>query len=315
LFVASAAGATSPERYAEGLRAQIVVDPRGTDAAMLRPAPSGRVRIAGGTFTMGSSPVDMLRGVQLCQREPLGSVTIPRVQNNSVVRVSIHCDFHRFEAEALAHSVTLRAFSIDRTEVRVADYMRCVTVGRCAVPGFTPGDPRFSQPDLPVVLVSWEDARDYCSYAKGRLPTEAEWELAARGVEGRTFPWGDVWNGHLANHGALALDRTDASDGFAGLAPVGSFPDGKTALGVLDMAGNAAEWVADAYDEDVFLHVPPSYPPVPETNPHHEAGAQRVFRGGSYLDGAADQRSANRYMTYPTQRMADVGFRCASDEP
>ncbi len=262
---------------------------------------------------MGSSPMDMLRGIQLCQKEPLGAVVLPIQDPNGVVyRRSAHCDKDRFESEALAHTVTLSAFFLDRTEVRVADYMRCASAGVCSAPGFSPGDARFARPDFPVVLVSWEDARDYCAFAKGRLPTEAEWELSARGLEGRTFPWGNMYNPHLSNHGSIALDPTDATDGFAGLAPVGSIPDGKTPLGLLDMAGNAAEWVADAYDLDTAGEVP-AYGPTPETNPRHDVGGRRIIRGGSYMQGADAQRSAARTMTYPTRRLPYVGFRCAQD--
>jgi formylglycine-generating enzyme required for sulfatase activity len=216
-------------------------------------------------------------------------------------------------SEGVTHPVTLSPYFIDRTEVTVADYTRCVSAGRCGAPGFSASDARYAQPSFPVVLVTWEDARDYCTFARGRLPTEAEWELAARGLGGRTFPWGEVYNPHLSNHGSLALDVTDATDGFEGLAPVGSIPDGKTALGVLDMAGNAAEWVADAFDPDqVYEQVPP-YPPTPETNPRHDAGSRHIIRGGSYMQGADFQRSAARYGTYPTRRLPYVGFRCASD--
>jgi len=317
-LAASIASATLPQathtsRYTEGLPIRQSVDTHGAEVVVLRPSPIGRVRIPGGTFTMGSSPMDMLRGVQLCQREPLGTVVVPFEDSNGVVhRHSAHCDVLRFEAEALAHPVTLSPFWIDRTEVRVTDYMRCASAGACSAPGFSPSDVRFAQPNFPIVLVSWEDAKAYCSFAKARLPTEAEWELAARGLEGRTFPWGNVYNPHLSNHGSIALDPTDATDGFAGLAPVGSIPDGKTPLGLLDMAGNAAEWVADAYDPDNAGEVP-AYGPQPETNPRSDIGSRHVVRGGSYMQGADAQRSAARSMTYPTRRLPYVGFRCAED--
>lgn len=318
VLAASLAGATSPRdrqtnRYADGLTIRQVGETRAGDVVMLRPAPAGRIHIAGGTFTMGASPMAMLYGLQLCKREPLGNVLLPiELRTGHVDHQSMHCDVHRFESEGAAHAVTLSPFWMDRTEVRVADYQRCAATGACNAPGFSPGDARFSQPDFPIVLVSWDDARAYCSFAKGRLPTEAEWELAARGLEGRTFPWGNVYNAHLSNHGSIALDPTDATDGFAGLAPVGSIPDGKTPLGLLDMAGNAAEWVADAYEADSVGEVP-IYPPAPVTNPRSDVGARRVVRGGSYMQGADAQRTTARLMTYPTRRLPYVGFRCAQD--
>ncbi len=312
MFVASVAGASSPERYSDGLSARALGN-TSDGITVLRAAPSGRILVPGGTFTQGSTAIEMLQGVQLCQREPLGQVLVPISDSHGIIhRRSLHCDVERFEDEAVAHSVTLSPFWIDRTEVRVADYLRCASSGACSAPGFSLGDARFALPDLPVVLVSWTDARDYCAFAKGRLPTEAEWELAARGLTGRTFPWGNVYNPHLANHGSIALDPTDATDGFAGLAPVGSIPDGRTPLGLLDMAGNAAEWVADGVDPDPGGEVP-AYAPVAVTNPHHDTGARRVVRGGSYMHGADSQRSAARMMSYESRRTPFVGFRCASD--
>jgi formylglycine-generating enzyme len=314
VLATSVAGASSPERYSQGLT-QRTTDDAHAGVTLLRPPPLGRVRIPGGTFTLGASPMDMLRGVQLCQREPLGSVLIPFEDRAGIIhRRSAHCDVLKFEAEGVAHPVTLSPFWIDRTEVRVSEYMRCVSAGACSPPGFSQSDARFAQPDFPVVLVTWDDARDYCSFAKGRLPTEAEWEFAARGVEGRAFPWGNAYNPHLSNHGSIALDPTDASDGFAGLAPVGSIPDGKTPLGLLDMAGNAAEWVADAVDPDGTDIFPQAYGPTPQTNPISTTGSRRIVRGGSYLQGGDSLRTTSRLLAYGSRRMPSIGFRCAADD-
>jgi formylglycine-generating enzyme len=313
VFATSIAGATSPERYAQGLEQRTTDDAR-AGIVVLRQAPQGRVRIPGGAFTMGATPMDMVRGIQLCEHEPLGMLKLPIADANGTYRRSAHCFVQKFEAEGVAHTVTLSPFWIDRTEVRVSEYMRCVSSGACSLPGFSLGDARFANPDFPVVLVTWDDARDYCAFAKGRLPTEAEWELAARGAEGRIFPWGNVYNPHLANHGSIALDPTDATDGFAGLAPVGSIPDGKTPLGLLDMAGNAAEWVADAVDPDVSDILPTPYDPSPQTNPVSTSGSRRIVRGGSYLQGADAQRTTSRLIAYPSRRLPSIGFRCASSD-
>jgi formylglycine-generating enzyme required for sulfatase activity len=277
----------------------------------LRVPRSGRVRIPGGKFVMGSTPQEMQEGMQLCAKEPLGMICL-RDDETAFWTVP-----RRVRAEGHAHEVTLSDFELDVTEVTVERYQRCVSAGICGRPGFPTGDPRFALPNLPVTHVSWDDAASYCQWVGGRLPTEAEWEYTARGRVNNTFPWGKVWNPHLANHGAYTLADTrlsyaeaDASDGYAGLAPVGSFPDGATPTGVLDLAGNAAEWVADFYDrvEEQF-----GYAMGAVTNPRIVAFSQHghVIRGGSYETAAWELRSAARFASrFPSP---DLGFRCAAD--
>jgi formylglycine-generating enzyme required for sulfatase activity len=292
---ASADRGTIPTALARGL-APAPEHARARGVVVLRPPREGRVRVVGGTFRMGSTPVEMARAVALCRREVLGN----------------HCDdpgiANGFRAEGRDHEVTLMSFDLDRTEVTVRAYERCVEAGACAPPGYPPGDARFDRPDLPVTHVRWDDATAYCAWALGRLPTEAEWELAARGTERREYPWGNVFNPHLANHGALAQDETDATDGFVNLAPVGSFPDGATPLGILDLAGNAAEWVMDLYDLDDNNF---GYGGAPQVSPKGpQSGSTHVIRGGSFAEGAAWMRGAAR-STIIYARHPSVGFRCA----
>jgi formylglycine-generating enzyme required for sulfatase activity len=250
---------------------------------------------------MGSTQAQLARAIGMCEREVLAT----QCSENELIAL--------VRSESVAHPVTLSPFEMDVTEVTVADYARCASAGWCAPPALSPEDARFARPDLPVTHVRWDDANAYCKWAGGRLPSEAEWEYAARGTEGREFPWGNVYNARLANHGALADDPTDASDGFVGLAPVGSFPDGATPLGLLDMAGNAAEWVADVLELDRFGH-PVGYADSAEVNPKPKTagGGNHVVRGGSYRDAPMWLRGAARDTT-SLPRPAKVGFRCVAD--
>jgi formylglycine-generating enzyme required for sulfatase activity len=252
----------------------------------------------GGSFIMGSSPADLKRAELLCQQEAFSLMC-----NEEDVRRS-------FLAEAPAHEVTLSPYAIDRTEVTVRAYTRCVEAGVCAPPARGSHDARFDRPDLPVTYVDWDAATTFCAWSGGRLPTEAEWEFAARGPEERQYPWGNVYNPLLCNHGAFAADRTDATDGFVGLAPVGTYLDGATPLGVLDLAGNVAEWVYDRFDPDPQLGF--GYEPASRVNPKGpRSGALHVIRGGSYLKGAPWVRGAARDGALGPSPI--VGFRCAAD--
>lgn len=276
--------------------------PRGTGA--LTPSPSSRALTGGvvtlitpgpaeilfprGTFTMGSSRVEVQLALDACRREPLGT----------------ECKPEMFENELDAHRVTLSPFWLDRTEVTVQDYQRCVETGACAPPPYHLGARRFDAPSLPVSLVSWEDARAYCAFAGKRLPTEAQWERAARGLSGRRFPWGYHYATRRANHGTWALDNTDASDGFAELAPVGSFPQGRTTEQVEDLAGNVAEWTLDAYED--------GYEAMPVQDPSGPAfGTFKVVRGGAYSFGMPWLRGAARMFRKASTRAPYLGFRCA----
>jgi len=271
--------------------------PAARGEVVLRLPLEGRVAIPGGSFVMGSSPLEIQRAVLSCRGEQLG----------------VLCDAERvgsqFKAEGPPHEVTLSPYALDRTEVTVARYGRCVATGACIAPTRGAHDARFDRPELPVTYVDWDAATAFCAWAGGRLPTEAEWEFAARGAAERAYPWGDVYNPYLCNHGAFASDATDATDGFTGLAPVGSFLDGATPLGVLDLAGNVAEWVSDRFDDRPDGE---GYPAASQVNPKGPAyGAGHVVRGGSYASGSAWLRGASR--TVAIGSSAEIGFRCAAD--
>jgi formylglycine-generating enzyme required for sulfatase activity len=162
--------------------------------------------------------------------------------------------------------------------------------------------------DYPVIWVTQQQAADYCAWADARLPTEAEWEYAARGSEGRLFPWGNTFDGQCLNYCdancTLGPNDPTVDDGYADTAPVGSFPSGASWCGALDMAGNVREWVADWYAP---------YPAERQENPTGPAtGELRVPRGGSWLDGPDGARTAQRGGSAPDYARYKEGFRCAS---
>ncbi|MET0593392.1 MAG: SUMF1/EgtB/PvdO family nonheme iron enzyme [Polyangiaceae bacterium] len=300
--------AAGPRGGAVDARAPLAprVESRSSAVVALRSPGPDQILIPASTFTMGSRQPELDRVIALCKKE---------------IRLEEYCD-RIFLNELEAHEVMLSAYAIDRTEVTVRAYRRCVEIGRCAEPPFGSGGQRFDRPEYPVTLVTWNDADAYCRFAGGRLPTEAEWERAARGRMGREFPWGNLYNEHLSNHGALGIDNTvlallglensDDSDGFLELAPVGSFPAGRTPDGIDDLAGNVEEWVADAVDDVVSLR----YAAVSEVNPKGAAvGLFRAVRGGSYEAGAERVRSANRSFRPGSERQPYRGFRCVHPAP
>ncbi len=213
-----------------------------------------------------------------------------------------------YDDERPQHTVYLEAFLIDKTEVSNSQYQRCVDVGACQQSKYF-GDSVYNNAGQPVVGVSWEDARAYCAWVGQRLPTEAEWEKAARGTGGRIYPWGNEFDGNRLNYcdSNCPSDQKDVgvSDGYALTSPVGSYPAGASPYGILDMAGNVWEWVADWYDENYYISSPSSNPAGPG------AGNNRVLRGGSWDDNPDYVRSGARGWYSPDARFGDFGFRCA----
>jgi formylglycine-generating enzyme required for sulfatase activity len=257
----------------------------------LRAPASTMILVAGGSFVMGSTGDDVVAAVLDCQSEPGGD----------------RCETTLFANETPLHKVTLSAYWLDRTEVTVGDYARCAATGRCRPLPLGEGARRFDKPEYPASLVTWDEARIYCEYRGARLPTEAEFERASRGAVGRRYPWGNLYNAHASNHGRIAWQMTDATDGYAELAPVGSFPAGRTPDGFLDLAGNVSEWVADRYApeyEDAEA-VDPMGPAVTASTP------ARVVRGGDYRSAAPWLRGAAREFQEPSTRRPWLGFRCA----
>lgn len=204
------------------------------------------------------------------------------------------------------HEVTLSPYWLDKTEVTNAMYAACVAAGVCAASSFA-NDNSFNGDDYPVVGVSWNDADAYCAWAGGQLPTEAQWEYAARGDDGRLYPWGNEWDGALANFcdTNCTYDWRDpnVNDGYALTAPVGSYaPGGDSWIGAADMVGSVWDWVDDWYA---------AYENTPQTNPTGpESGDRKVLRGGSWYSNPRYLRAANRDFYSPTTRNDLFGFRC-----
>jgi eukaryotic-like serine/threonine-protein kinase len=241
------------------------------------------------------------------------------------------------ESERPEHTVTLNGFWIDKTEVTNAMFQAFVQannyqteaerIGKAyfldlnlktwqRIDGIDWQHPRGTESNLiglntyPVVDVSWNDATAYCAWVGGRLPSEAEWEKAARGIDGNIYPWGGATpSGNLLNFadGNLDLDWADKkmNDGNPLTAPVGSYPDGASPYGVLDMAGNVWEWVDGWYD---------AYPGGDKTASPDFGVTYRVLRGGSWDYPVDYARSANRLRGTPYDAGSNIGFRCARSQ-
>jgi formylglycine-generating enzyme required for sulfatase activity len=197
--------------------------------------------------------------------------------------------------ESPRHRVYLDAYHIDKYAVTNALYERFMRATGRQAPAFW-NDSKWNGASQPVVGVSWHDAEAYCRWAGKRLPTEAEWEKAARGTDGRKYPWGDQWDSSRANSSESKLGRTT---------PVGSYPSGASPYGALDMAGNVWQWVADWYDKDYYKRSPERNPRGPES------GQSRVLRGGSWGSNPIHLRTAYRDDETPGYRRYGIGFRCA----
>jgi formylglycine-generating enzyme required for sulfatase activity len=207
--------------------------------------------------------------------------------------------------EKPVHQVYLDAFWIDQTEVTNAMYARCVADGGCTPPSSPRSSTRSSYygnsefDDYPVIYVNWNQANVYCDWAGRSLPTEAQWEKAARGTDGRRYPWGESISCNQANYRNCAGDTTK----------VGSYLDGVSPYGMYDMAGNVWEWVNDWYDSSYYQTSPSSNPQGPTS------GQFRVLRGGSWSVIVSGVRSVVRSWDDPSVTLSDFGFRCSPASP
>ncbi|MBN1139455.1 MAG: SUMF1/EgtB/PvdO family nonheme iron enzyme [Anaerolineae bacterium] len=257
------------------------------------------------TYTLTSTPT----GTLTMTPEPPKPTATPEKDGMEMVFVpagtfwmgSAAGDEGAYDDEFPQHEVTLDAFWIDRTEVTNAQYRLCVQTGACQASDLA-GDSDYNGDTQPVVGVDWSDAQAYCAWAGRSLPTEAQWEKAARGTDRRAYPWG---NQTATCEYAVMDDGSGNGCGQGSKAwPVGSKPAGASPYGALDMAGNVWEWVADRYGEDYYAQSPREDPAGPEN------GALRVLRGGSWYDSRNIVRAAYRGRLGPSYSSDYVGFRC-----
>lgn len=265
-----------------------------TTATTRPPTPTATVTARPPTPTpgIGSTRVSRIDGmVQVYV--PAGSFTMGSISINLLAEPN----------EVPRHTVTLDAYWIDQTEVTNEMYALCVADGACNLPVDKSSITRIryygnaTYANYPVIYINWNDANNYCRWRGHSLPTEAQWEKAARGGDGRSYPWGNENpTCNLLNYDNCVGDTTE----------VGSYPAGASPYSVLDMAGNVSEWVGDWYDENY-------YDISPSTNPIGPLlGNFRILRGGSWFDTSKDIRLTARANVDPDDRVGIFGFRCVA---
>ena len=259
-----------------------------------------------GTLTMEKIRLD-IASFNLGRRSPIAPVDIKTSALDGMEQVYVpEGDFWmgkgevRKNADSPMHSIHLDAFWMDKYEVSNAMYLKCMQAGACTdMVSDNLTYRNWIYRDHPVIYVAWEQAGLYCQWAGKRLPTEAEWEKAARGTDGRQYPWGDDWpNPRLANFEESLINEAVS---------IYRYPLGASPYGALNMAGNVREWVADWYGEDYYLVMPYANPTGPEI------GFERSLRGGSYSEDKSEITVINRMRHEPQSAGLSRGFRCAQD--
>jgi formylglycine-generating enzyme required for sulfatase activity len=259
--------------------------------------------VPAGEFVMGSSLEETEQNFSNCEME-----------TNS------RCERSWFVYETPQHLVTLDAYYMDVYEVTNARYAECVTAGVCLTPSQTSSFTRDEYYGLaefdnyPVIHVSWTDGQTYCEWRDARLPTEAEWEKAARGISGSIYPWGNDPDGTKANfcdlNCPLGWVNQNYNDYYPDTSPVGYYENGKSPYGIYDMAGNVWEWVIDWYDEAYYSNSPSFNPVGPGNGQYHS------LRGGSWSNVYSFMHSSLRSLDVPSlAQYGYYGFRCARSVP
>lgn len=258
------------------------------------------VYVPAGEFQMGSTKEMVFAAKDLCN-ESYGEEGNPAV-----------CRYESFMDEYPDHAVSLSGFWLDQTEVTNGQYRLCLDAGVCQLPlelnSFTREEYFDSSEfdDYPVINITAAMAGEYCSWVGGRLPTEAEWAYAARGSEGLIFPWGNEFDPTKLNYcdaSCPGISDPNYDDGYPDTSPAGSFPEGASWVGALDMAGNVREWVSDYYG---YFSLEPAVDPQGPAE-----GDAIVSRGGSWYDPFFNLRSNNRGSNTLDYYRHKLGFRCA----
>ncbi|MBI9043504.1 MAG: SUMF1/EgtB/PvdO family nonheme iron enzyme [Anaerolineaceae bacterium] len=239
-------------------------------------------------------------GIGLTQVSPIDGMVMAAVPAGE-----FEIGSNEYDDKKPGHTVFLDDFWIDQNEVTNLQYEKCVQAGECDEPGSESSNGinsyygNLTYADYPVIYVDWYSAQDYCEWVGRRLPTEAEWEKAARGIDGRTYPRGEEIDSSLLNYKENVEDTTE----------VGSYPEGNFYFGGLNMTGHIFEWVADWYDTDYYSSSPPENPKGPSS------GNSRVVRGGCWLKAVYNWHSAIRLGFDSSNDNYNVGFRCALSTP
>lgn len=279
------------------------------------PAPSDTPVPTQITFTSTPEPTATAQNVKISSTDGMTQLFIPE----GILNMG-GLDVLRDSDEIPAHKVQISEFWIDQVEITNGMYGLCVEAGSCRQPKITGSDNRIDYfgtiefQDYPVVHVTWYDANTYCEWAERRLPTEAEWERAARGDDMRTFAWGDEPpNANNSNSINIVGDTSR----------VGSYAEGASFFGALDMTGNVWEWVFDHYRQSYYAESPTENPTGPTDDSRNYL---HVIRGGSFQDDLLNLRVPNRgYEVGPDPSLlptedghygnssVKIGFRCADD--
>jgi iron(II)-dependent oxidoreductase len=263
------------------------------------PSDAGGERIVSNHLGIFSNPAESVQEIPGMVYVPAGEFTMG--SSDKHIEMYLHMFIYRhpsrFENERPQHTVYLDAFYIDKYEVTNAQYGEFMAATGHPPPPYWNNE-LYNQPEQPVMSVTWEDAKAYADWVGRRLPTEAEWEKAARGTDRRFWPWGSTWD-------AAKLNANDVGtvEGYIYTSPVGSFPQGVSPYGVHNMAGNVWEWCADWYDEDYYSYSPKVNPKGPAFGDNH------VLRGGDWSMNNDFTRCASRVGLSPGSM--PTGFRCA----